>query len=109
MAAQNGLFNLGDGLGDLNTAWAGLRAVKSCAAAPHTLFVVQDFETNVCCFVSGVEDEAVSVDDSGWAEILPIGPEHRAAGGAGRTENALGRVIKACALLRGLKALFFWL
>ncbi|MFM6963020.1 MAG: hypothetical protein ACKOWJ_01950 [Micrococcales bacterium] len=53
-------------------------------------------------FVAAVEDEAVGVDDCGRAEVLAIGPENWAAGGAGGTEDALGGVFEALAVFGAL-------
>ena len=55
--------------------------------------------------VAGVEDEAVRVDDRRRAEVLAVVPEHRARGGARRAQDALGGVVEALAVLRGLVAL----
>ena len=43
----------------MNSTRAGLGAVEGGAAAPHTLFVVQDIDANLSSFVPGVKDEAV--------------------------------------------------
>jgi hypothetical protein len=105
LSAQDGLLDLCDCLGYLNTARAGLGAVEGGAATPNALFVIQDVNANLSTLVSGVKDKAVSVHDCGRAKVLTIGPEHWAAGGAGCTQDALGGVVEASSVLRGLQAL----
>ena len=51
----------------------------------------------------------MGVHNCSGTEVLSISPEHRAAGGASRTQDALGGVIKTSAFLGRLQALFFWL
>src|SRR5699024_9236766 len=102
---DHGLLHLGDRLGHLDAAGARLGAVEGGAAAPHPLLGVQDLQALLAGVVAGVEDESVRVDDRGRAEVLPVGPEHRARGGAGGAQDALGGVVEALPLLGGLQAL----
>ncbi|MBG9890996.1 hypothetical protein ABE10_31580, partial [Bacillus toyonensis] len=104
-AAQHRLLDLGDGLGDLDATGARLGAVEGRPAAPDALLVVEDVETDVCRVVARVEDEAVRVHDGGRAEVLSVGPEHRAGRGARRAEDALGGVVEALAIGDRLGAL----
>ncbi len=55
--------------------------------------------------IAAVEDEPVSIDDRRWTDELGIRPGDRAGGGAGRAEDALGRVLEAFAFLRDFAAL----
>jgi hypothetical protein len=48
--------------------------------------------------VAGVEDEPVGVDDRGRADVLLVGPVHRAGGGAGGAQDAPGGVVEALAV-----------
>src|SRR5207249_9167799 len=73
-----------------------------------TLFrslVVQHGEALGGPVVAGVEDETVGVDDRRRPEVLLVGPEHRAGGGAGGAEDALGGVVEAFPVLLGLAPL----
>src|SRR5699024_10163018 len=77
-ALQDRLLDLGDGLGDLDAARAGLGAVGGGAAAPHAFLVVEDLQTHVPALITRIEDETMRIDDRGRTEVLPIGPEHGA-------------------------------
>src|SRR5690606_21080626 len=105
LAAQHGLLHLGDRLRHLDAARARLRAVEGRAAAPHALLVVEDVEAHLGGLVARVEDEAVRVVDRRGAEVLAVGPEHRATRGARGAQDALGRVVEALALGDRLDAL----
>src|SRR5215469_15181127 len=98
-AGDQGPLDLGDRLGDLDPPGARLGAVERGAAAPDALPLVEDLQALLGGVVAAVEDEAVRVDDRGRAEVLPVGPEHRARGGAGGAQDALGRVVEAVAVL----------
>src|SRR5699024_178193 len=87
-ALQAGLFDHGDGLGNLAAARAGLVAVEGRAAAPHALLVVEDLQTHVAALITRIEDETMRIDDRGRTEVLPVGPEHGARRGAGSAEDA---------------------
>ena len=77
----------------------------SGAAAPHALGVVQNVEAHLSLVVARVEDEAVRVHDGSGAEVLTVGPEHGARGGAGRAQDALRGVVEALAVFDRLHAL----
>ena len=47
----------------------------------------------------------MGIDDCGRTEVLTVGPEHRAARGAGSTQDALGGVVVASPILWGLQPL----
>src|SRR5680860_620863 len=94
-----------DGLGDLDATWAGLGAVEGRATTPHTLLVIEDLQTLVGALVAAVEDEPVCADDGLRAEVLPVGPVHRARRRARRAEDAFGGVLEPLALLLGLQVL----
>lgn len=102
---QDSLLDFSDSLGHLNTAGACLGAVEGGAAPPYALFIVEDFQAHVAGIVTGVEDEAVSVHDRRRTEVLAIGPENWARGGACCAQNALGGVIEPFALSSGLDPL----
>ena len=90
---------------DLNTTWASLGAVECSAATPDTFLGVQDLQAGGCSSVTAVKDEAVCANNGCRTEILTICPEHRAAGRTGRTQDALGGLIKACTVFLTLQAL----
>src|SRR5699024_4534819 len=73
--------------------------------APHALLGVEDLQTLLAGIIARIEDEAMGVDDGSRTEVLPVGPEHRARGGAGGAQDALGGVVEALTLLRGLQPL----
>src|SRR5699024_1147435 len=104
-AADHSLLHLGDRLGHLDAARACLGAVEGGAAAPHALLGVEDLQTLLAGIIARIEDEAMGVDDGSRTEVLPVGPEHRARGGAGGAQDALGGVVEALTLLRGLQPL----
>ena len=108
-AGQDCLLDLGDSLGHLDASWASVGAVEGGAAAPHAFLVVQDLQTHVSAFVTRIEDEAVRVDDRGWAEVLAVGPEHWAGAGARSAQDALGGVVEDFAFFGRLDALLGWL
>src|SRR5690606_25827085 len=60
-ALEDRLLHLGDGLGDLDAARAGLGAVEGGAAAPHAFLVVEDLEAHVSAFVTRIEDETMRI------------------------------------------------
>src|SRR6476659_5735558 len=105
LVRQQGALDLLDRLGDLDAAGAGLGAVEGRAAAPHALLVVEDLQALLGGLVAAVEDEPVRVDDGGRAEVLPVGPEHLAAGRAGRAQDALGGVVEPVLVGLALQAL----
>ncbi len=77
-------------------------AVERGAAAPHPVDLVEDVEALGGGLVAAVEDEAVRVDDRRRTVVLALVPEHRAAGGAARAQDALGGVVVAGAVGRAL-------
>src|SRR4029434_7462180 len=97
-----------DGLGDLDAAGAGVGAVEGGPAAPDALLVVEHVQPLGGGLVTGVEDEPVGVDDRRRAEVLLVGPVHRAGGGAGGAQDALGGVVEALAFGGGLAPLGVW-
>src|SRR5829696_200971 len=97
LAEQQGALHFLDGLGDLDAPGAGVGAVEGGPAAPDALLVVEHGEALGGALVAGVEDEAVGVDDRRRAEVLLVGPEHRAGGRAGGAQDALGGVVEALA------------
>src|SRR6186997_2055935 len=104
-ARDHRALDLLDRLGHLDATRARLGAVEGGAAAPHALLVVEDLEALGATLVAAVEDEPVRVDDRSRAEVLPVGPEHRAGRGAGGAEDALGGVVEPLALLGTLQPL----
>src|ERR1700753_3871842 len=62
------------GVGDLDPAWARLRAVEGGPAAPDPLAVVQDLQPLLAHCIAAVEDEAVRGDDGRRADVLLGGP-----------------------------------
>src|ERR671910_3761430 len=102
---HDGPLHFLDGLGDLDAAGTGLGAVEGGPAAPDALLVVQHGQALGGSLVAGVEDEAVGVDDRRRAEVLVVGPEHRARGGAGGAQDALGGVVEALTVLLRLAPL----
>ena len=74
-ASQNSLLDLGNSLGDLNTAGAGLSTVEGGAAAPDAFLIVENLKTHITGVIARVKDEAVGVDDSCGAEVLAVSPE----------------------------------
>src|SRR6056297_1321114 len=94
---------------DLDAARARIGAVEGGAATPDTFLVVEHLETLLEARIATIEDEAVRRDHRGRPEVLPVGPVDRAGGGAGRTQDALGGVIEAGAILGGLQPLAGWL
>src|SRR5215212_6878581 len=105
LAEQQGPLHFLDGLGDLDPPGAGVGAVEGGPAAPDPLLVVEHGQPLAGALVAGVEDEAVGVDDRRRPEVLLVGPEHRARGGAGGAQDALGGVVEALAFGGGLAPL----
>ncbi len=103
--ARDGAADLEDGLGDLDPARTGVGAVEDRPAAPHAVLVGQDLEPLVGALVPGVEDESVGVDDGRRPDVLGLRPERRAGRRARGAQDALGRVVVALALGRGLEPL----
>src|SRR5439155_517960 len=80
-------------------------ARKRRAAPEHTGGLVEDLEPLARGLVARVEDEAVSVDDRGRADIRLVAPVDRARRGAGRAQDALRGVVEAGAVFGALEAL----
>ena len=78
-AGDDGVLDLGDGLGDVDLAGAGLGAVVGGAAAPQTVGLTEHLHALRGPLIAAVEDEAVGVHDGGGAEVAAVGPEDRAA------------------------------
>jgi hypothetical protein len=93
------LLNFGNSLSYLNSTRTSLGAVESGSAAPDTFFVVQYIKSYLGTLVARVKDKAVSINDCSWTKVLAISPEHRTAGSASCTQDALGGVIKSFAIL----------
>lgn len=87
-----------DGFGDLDIPGAGHRAVEGCVATSHAVRFTDDCHTLCSTLVPAVEDEAMSGHQRGRAEVFVAAPEGRTGCGAGRTQDAFGRVIEAGAL-----------
>ena len=68
----NGLLDLGDGLGHVDLAGAGFRAVKGRAAAEHPTVIAEDLQTVLGSLVAGVENETMGGDNGGRAHILIV-------------------------------------
>ncbi len=90
---------------DLDATRAAFGAVERGPAAPHAVDLVEDLETFGGGLVAAVEDEPVGVDDRGRAVVLALAPEHRAAGGAARAQDAFGGVVVAGTVRRALNPL----
>ena len=56
-------------------------------------------------FIAAVVNKAMRSHQRGRAQVIVTRPERWAGGGAGRTQNALGRFIEAGALFRRLQTL----
>ncbi len=108
LAGGDGLFDLADGLGDLDFARAGFGAVEDGMAAVDAKLVVQDLQALGASPVAAVEDEAVGSDDGCRADILLVRPEGRAGSGAAGAQDALGGVVKALALFDGFAGALAW-
>ena len=75
-------FDLADGFGDLDLAWAGQGAVEDGMAAVNAPHLVQDFEAFSGSLVATVKDKAVSRYNGCRTDVFLIRPEGRAGGGA---------------------------
>jgi len=93
--AHDRLFHLGDGLGDLDLARTGERALEDRPAAPDALHVQERRGVLGRAVVAAVEQETVRLHDRRRAGIFPVRPENRAGGGAASAQDALGRVVEA--------------
>src|SRR5262249_4271629 len=102
---DNGTLHLLNGVGDMDSPWTGLRAVKDRSAAPHAGPVTKNLQPLSSATVSAIEDEAMGVDDRGWPHPIWTGPDRGARAGAGATEDTFGGLIVALALLWRLEAL----
>src|SRR5699024_4069782 len=93
LADDERLLHLLNRFGDLDVARAGVGAVEHRPAAPDAGWLVEDVETLGGALVPAVDDEAMRVHDRRRADIFTVDPCDRAGGGAGRAEDALGRVV----------------
>ena len=91
---QNSLLDLGNSLSDLNATRASLGAVEGCAAAPHTFFIVEDFQTQIPSVITRIEDKTMRIHDGRRTEVLTVRPENGARGGTSRAQNTLCGVVE---------------
>src|SRR6476620_332833 len=104
LTGEDRLLDFGNRLRHLDASRAGFGAVEGGAAAPHAFLVVQDLQAHVAGVITGSEDEPVGVHDRGRAEVLAVRPEDRAGRRARGAQDALGGVVEALTVLRGLQA-----
>ena len=97
-----GFFDLPDGLGHLDIPRTGIRAVKNRMTAVYPKLLIEDLQTLGCSLVPAVKDETMSSYKGGRTEIVITGPEGWAGSGAGRTQDALGGIVKPLPIFRAL-------
>src|SRR6184192_2663052 len=101
---QDRALHLLDRLRDLDASRTRVRTVERRAAPEDPGLLREDLHPFAARLVAGIEDEAVRVDDCRGPHVALVAPEHRARGGARCTQDALGRVVVAVAILRRLPA-----
>src|SRR5439155_16193006 len=102
-AVEDGPLDLLDGLGDLDVAGAGVRAVERRPAPEHARALVEDLEPFAGGLVARVEDEAVGVDDRGGTDVGLVAPVDRARRGARGAQDAFGGVVETGTVLGALE------
>src|SRR6266550_2176340 len=106
------LGHLEDGARHVDPTGTGLDAVEDRPATPHPIGVGHQLQALLMGGVAAVEDEPMRVDDRGRTNVVGIGPEDRAGGGARRAQDAArgvlvplpvrGRLVAFLAVLRDL-------
>ena len=71
-AGHDSLFDIADGLGNLNFARAGHGTVENGVAAIYAKLIVENLQAIRGGTVAAVEDEAMGVDDGRGADIFAV-------------------------------------
>src|SRR5690625_146518 len=79
--------------GDLDPSGAGVGAVEYRSTSPDPTLLIHHLESLPQCAISGIEDEAVCIDDRRWADVAVICPVGGAGAGTGAAEDTLGGVV----------------
>src|SRR2546423_14969055 len=79
--------HLEDGTRHVDPARARLDTVEDGSAAPHAIGVYHQLEPPLVGRIARVEDESMAVADGGRADVVRMGPEHRAGGGAAQRQE----------------------
>src|SRR5438874_5338054 len=97
--------HLEDGARYVDPARAGLDTVENGPAAPYAICVGHQLEALLVGRVAAVEDEPMGIDDGRGPDVVRIGPEDRAGGGARRAQDAARGVLVQLAVRLGLASL----
>src|ERR1700712_4773462 len=98
-AEDEGALDFLDGLGDLDAPRAGFGAVEGGPAAPDAFAIVEDLEAFLGAGGAAVEDEPVRAQVGGRPGGGNLGPVDRTRRGAGRAQDAFGRVVETFPVL----------